>query len=118
MSVTRKNPQRCPAFRKDGRPCNAKVAIDGYCIGHAPAAQEARRKGGQGTSRAARAMKLAPEALRPVFERLAGALEEVHQGELDPRAASAMASLAGAMVRVLTSGELEERVRELESRGK
>ena len=116
MSVARKNLQRCPAVKKDGRPCNAKVAINGYCIGHAPAAQEARRKGGKGTSRASRAMKLAPVALRPVFERLRDALGEVHQGELDPRVATAMASLAGAMVRVLTAGELEERVRALEER--
>ena len=81
-------------------------------------AQEARRKGGKGTSRASRAMKLAPAALRPVFCRLSDALVQVHEGELDPRVATAMASLAGAMVRVLTSGELEERVRNLEERAK
>ena len=41
----------------------------------------------------------------------------VHRGELDPRAASAMASLAGALVRTITAGELEERLRALEDRG-
>ena len=45
------------------------------------------------------------------------ALGEVHRGELDPRAASAMASLAGALVRAMTAGELEERLRALEDRG-
>ena len=44
-------------------------------------------------------------------------LGEVHRGELDPRAASAMASLAGALVRTITAGELEERLRALEDRG-
>ncbi len=63
-------------------------------------------------------MRLAPVALRPVFESLRDALGEVHQGELDPRVATAMASLAGAMVRVVTSGELEERVRALEGRNR
>ena len=63
-------------------------------------------------------MKLALVALRPVFERLKDALVEVHQGKLDPRVATAMASLAGAMVRVLTSGELEERVWALEGEDK
>ena len=63
-------------------------------------------------------MKLAPVALRPVFARLRDALGEVHQGELDPRVATAMASLAGAMVRVLTAGQLEERVRALEEEDK
>ena len=36
---------------------------------------------------------------------------------LTPRAASAMASLAGALVRAMTAGELEERLRALEDRG-
>ena len=48
---------------------------------------------------------------------LEDALGEVHRGELDPRAASAMASLAGALVRAMTAGELEERLRALEGRG-
>ena len=43
------------------------------------------------------------------------ALAEVHGGDLDPRRASAMASLAGGLVRVLTAGEIEERLRIVES---
>ena len=116
MSVVHSDSQRCPAVRKDGKPCTAKGVVAGYCIGHAPSAQEARRKGGRGTSRVARVMKLAPTALRPVFERLRDALVEVHLGELDPKVATAMASLAGSMVRVLTAGEMEERLRILEDR--
>jgi len=52
-----------------------------------------------------------------VVSLLENALGEVHRGELDPHAASAMASLAGALVRTITAGELEERLRTLEDRG-
>ena len=58
-----------------------------------------------------------PARLQPMVSLLEDALGEVHRGELDPRAASAMASLAGALVRTITAGELEERLRALEDRG-
>ena len=73
--------------------------------------------GGRATSRAERAGKLLPSRLQPVVTILENALGEVHSGKLDPRAASAMASLAGALVRTITAGELEERLRALEDRG-
>ena len=55
-----------------------------------------------------------PARLRPVADLLEKALEEVHEGQLDPRVATAMASLAGALVRVFQAGEMEERMRKLE----
>jgi len=109
--------QRCTSNRRDGAPCTARAGASGYCIGHDPGAQEARRKGGHATSRAERAGKLLPARLQPVVSLLEDALGEVHRGELDPRAASAMASLAGALLRTITAGELEERLRALEDRG-
>lgn len=109
------NPQRCPAFRKDGDPCTALARADGYCVGHSPQAQEARRKGGYGCSRSARASRLLPARLRPVVTLLENALREVYEGELDPRIVTAMASISGALVRVFTAGELEERLRVLEN---
>ena len=48
---------------------------------------------------------------------LENALGEVHRGELEPRVLSAMVSLAGTLVRTITAGELEERLRALEDRG-
>ena len=57
-----------------------------------------------------------PARLRPVAILLETALEEVHAGTLDPRQATAMAFIAGALVRVITSGEMEERMRALEAR--
>ncbi len=114
VSVGGENIQRCPAVRKDGRPCTASTGSSGFCIGHDPSAQEARRKGGLATSKAARAGKLLPARLRPVADLLEKALEEVHEGQLDPRVATAMASLAGALVKVFQAGEMEERLRRLE----
>ena len=109
--------QRCSSARRDGAPCTAKAGTTGYCIGHAPGALDARRKGGHATSRSERAAKLLPARLQPMVSLLEDALGEVHRGELDPRAASAMASLAGALVRAMTAGELEERLRALEAHG-
>ena len=58
------------------------------------------------------------EARPPVLEacglRLDPAAREVHRGELDPRTATAMAALSSALVRVFSSGALEERLSELE----
>ena len=43
------------------------------------------------------------------------ALEEVHAGPLDPKRASAMAALAGAITKAYGVGVLEERIQALES---
>ena len=78
--------------------------------------QEARRAGGHNSARAKRLGRLVPPRLMAVYDTLELALGQVYKGEIDARVATAMASLAGAMVRVLTSGELEQRVRALEER--
>jgi hypothetical protein len=110
----------CPATRRDGQPCRGIANKSGFCMAHDPALadkrREAARLGGKGKARVARLGKLVPPRLVAVYDHLEEALSQVHKGELDPRAATAMAALAGAMVRVLTSGELEERVRRLEER--
>ena len=117
MRETPRIAQHCVSDRRDGTPCTAQAGASGYCIGHDPGALDARRKGGHATSRAERAGKLLPARLQPMVSLLEDALGEVHRGELDPRAASAMASLAGALVRTITAGELEERLRAREAHG-
>ncbi len=52
--------------------------------------------------------------LRPMIGSLLDALDEVHRGDLDPRPASAMAALAGAITKAYGVGVLEERVQALE----
>jgi hypothetical protein len=56
-----------------------------------------------------------PSDLKPAFVLLEDALEQVLAGEMDPRRGQAAAALAGALVRLLAAGELEERVRRLEA---
>lgn len=75
----------------------------------------ARAKGGQNKATARRIDRLVPATLRPMIGTLLGALDEVHDGGLDPRAASAMAALAGAVTRAYSVGVLEERIASLEA---
>ena len=116
--VTKANLVPCSATRRDGLPCRAPATIGPHCIGHAPSLADKRRqgrqRGGHNKARIARLGKLVPPRLIAVYDHLEEALGQVHKGELSPQQATAMAALAGAMVRVLTSGELEERVRRLE----
>ena len=116
--VTKANLVPCSATRRDGLPCRGIAHKGGFCMAHDPTLAEKRREaarlGGKGKARIARLGKLVPPRLIAVYDHLEEALGEVHRGELTPQQATAMASLAGAMVRVLTSGELEERVRRLE----
>lgn len=110
----------CSATRRDGQPCTAPVLRPdtSVCFAHDASLQaersEARRRGGRAKGNAARLKRVMPANLAPVFDQLAEVLVELHTGELDPRVAQAMASVAKAMVSVLTAGEMEERLRRLE----
>jgi hypothetical protein len=111
----------CTATRADGQPCRAPALPgSGYCLNHDPnraaERQAARERGGRNRADAVRLGKLVPPRLLPIYGLLEAALREVHDGTLDPRAATAMASLGRALVAVLTAGELEGRVRDLEAR--
>ncbi len=109
----------CAGIRKDGSSCTVRVVGDGrLCFAHAPELAErrteARRRGGRQRRNTVRLRGLMPPRLVPIFDTLEAALAEVHRGELDPKQAQAMASLARAMTAVLQAGELEERLRKLE----
>jgi hypothetical protein len=112
--------KRCKSRTRNGEPCQGFALEDGYCFSHSPLLekkrQEARATGGKNSARAARLKRLVPPRLVPIFDRLEKALVQVHTGELESKQATAMAALARAMVAVLTSGELEARVRDIESR--
>ncbi len=112
----------CAGTRADGQPCGAPIAgDDGYCYSHDPTRSIerhlARRRGGQNSASAARLRGLVPPRLLSVYGRLEAALEDVRTGTLTPQQATAMASVARALVSVLTAGELEQRVRDLEGKG-
>ena len=79
----------------------------------------ARARGGRNKGRTARLDRLVPGSLKPVLAALIAALHEVHGEDgqpptLSPAQASAMASLAGAVVKVYQVAELEQRVEALE----
>jgi len=76
--------------------------------------REARVRGGRGKGRLARVEKLVPGTLRPVLALLLDALEQTHRGELDPKIATAVAALAGAVVRVYTSATVEQQIADLQ----
>ena len=114
----------CQATKRDGRRCAATVVLSsGYCPMHDPERgaeiAAARARGGRNKAGAARAAKMVPATLRPVLATLLAALDEVRgeEGEpaITPAQANAMASLAGAIVRVYQAGVLEERVAALEA---
>lgn len=117
--ATRSEPKRCAGTRNDGTGCTANVMGNGdFCFAHDPTKaaqrQAARVKGGANSATRARLDRLVPATLRPMIGDLLTALEEVHAGTLDPRRASAMAALAGAITKAYGVGVLEDRVAALE----
>jgi hypothetical protein len=114
-------PKHCEGTRKDGQPCTAPVLGAGtWCFAHDPERgaqrQAARERGGKHRGSVVRLRGLCSPKLIEVYEQLEQALGEVHEGKLAASQGVAMASLARAMVAVLSAGELEERVRRLEGR--
>lgn len=107
---------RCSATRKDGQPCRGWAIKDGLCVGHQPNSLEARRKGGFHSSKKHRLDAMLPLRLRPVLELLEKAIDEVHEGSLKPSEATAIAALAGAIVKTIEAGVFEQRLIELEER--
>src|SRR4051812_28996008 len=106
----------CTGRNKDGSPCSARAQAGAtVCRWHDPsrAAElaESRRKGGQGSSNAARARKLLSArmtSLGDVNDVLKLALWETWKGRLDPRIATAMAALAGRIADLSVGADLEQ----------
>ena len=120
MAARRVTPPICQGTRKDGSPCTATtLGPTGFCFAHDPEKvaerAEARAKGGRNRSSLARLSRIVPARLGGVYDRLERAMGEVHGGQLDPRRANALANLARAAA-VLSAGEVEQRVRELEEK--
>ncbi len=111
---------RCTGTNRDGQPCSAQAWRDGLCRWHHPDLADARAgwraKGGERRSNASRARKALPKDLRDVLDTLLAALAAVEAGTLTPGQATAMASLAGAIVRTHQVAELEPRLAVLEAR--
>lgn len=118
--ASRSEAKRCGAKRKDGSRCAARVMGAGeHCFAHDPrraaARDQARRKGGANSATAARAEKLVPAVLRPVLFTLLQTLQGAKAGTIEPRQATAIGSVARAIVAVYQVGTLEERLQALEA---
>ena len=92
----------CKSLRKDGQPCQgpAQPGLDGYCLAHAPADKTFawRSRGGKASSNTARAEKRMPEQLRGISEKLAQAMDDTLEGQLEPAALSAVIRGAHALM--------------------
>ncbi len=111
---------RCDATRKDGSPCTAQAQAGGaYCWGHDPRLAARRRessaRGGANKATSKRLGKRMPATLRPVLDTLYGALAGLEEGTTDPKTATAMASVAGAIMRLYEGSEMESRLAALEA---
>ncbi len=110
----------CQATKRDGTRCQGPPRPDGYCWAHSPElrqkATEARRAGGKGKSTAVRAQKRMRPELKDIMGLLEGSMTGVYRGTLTPQQGSALASLAGAWVRLHELGEVEARLGELEAK--
>jgi hypothetical protein len=113
--------EQCAATKSDWQRCRGN-ALEGsrYCFACAPELKQRRleenAKGGKHKSSLVRLERMIPARLVPVYSRLELVLDELHEGQLDPKVAHAMAAVARAMVSVLQVGEMEERLRELEEK--
>ncbi len=111
----------CTATRADGTPCKGR-ALPGrsLCWAHSPDHQakavEARRKGGSNRSNASRAKKHMSREVRDIVQIVEAAMGGVLQSKITPPQAQAVASLAGAWVKLHELGEMESRLRDLEER--
>jgi hypothetical protein len=109
----------CQATTKGGQRCKGTARPSGFCFSHDPDLQQARRdgqaRGGENKRTEARITRLVPATLRPVLERLMGAVDEVYAGTLEPKQATAMASLAGAIGRLYETASLEQRLEAIEA---
>ena len=109
----------CNARRKDGRPCTGRALPDRpTCFAHDPDLADRRRaansEGGRNKATSKRLGKRMPATLRPVLDTLYGALAGLEDGTTDPKTATAMASVSGAIMRLYEGSEMESRLAVLE----
>lgn len=119
----------CTARRRDGQPCSAPAlpsSSEHRCFAHDSARQDAlkasRAAGGRGRSTVARATRYLPPHLAGVQQTLLDLIDAVQAGEVEPPAATAVATLTARLLDLakfnLEVGEqraLEQRLAELET---
>ena len=109
---------RCKGVKANGKRCGSfRSPVTGFCFNHDPTVppQVKRQSKVNGGRYGSKQMSMIPTRLRPVFDRLTTAMDDVLAGTLSPARAGALASLSTAAVRVLEAGEMEERMRKMEA---
>lgn len=107
---------QCVATKKNGSPCSGRPILKSdHCVAHHPEASVWRSQGGRAKSNVERAYARFPEGLKPIVGGLITAFEQTHTGELEPRAAQAMASVSSSLIRVAEFALLTERLEAIES---
>src|SRR5689334_23295190 len=104
---------QCRAARKDGTPCRARARPSGFCFVHdpelGPKRNQARRRGGYASSNRARLEKQFPEDLEIIRSTLDAACARLLAGSMEPRVASAIASVVTVRLKLHEIGDTEAR---------
>ena len=107
---------KCTATKRNGAACQGRPVLESqFCVAHHEDAAIWRSQGGKAKSNIERAYSRFPEGLRPVVDGLLQAFEQTHKEELNPRAATAMASVASSLIRVAEYALVTERLEAIES---
>jgi hypothetical protein len=111
----------CRATKRNGDPCRSTAVLaSGFCTAHDEAYRESRSeqsaKGGRHKSNRERAARNLPDDLRGVGERLLNAMQDLIDGKLDPKKATALASLANAYRGVFETGTLSAKLDAIDER--
>jgi hypothetical protein len=117
--------KKCEFRKKNGERCGADAQTGkSLCVFHDPAraadGRRARKAGGIRRSRAVAALPVdTPDHplgnTLDVSAFLAGSINQLRRGELDPRVANAVGYLTSVLLRSLEQGPLEERVARIEA---
>jgi hypothetical protein len=110
--------RQCNAIRRDGRRCTCPVVLgSGLCFAHDPSRRDdavaGRQAGGHGRSKTARLQKALSPRVAAICDRIEPLIDELRRGEVDPRVATAMVSVARTIVTLESSVGIEERLRNL-----
>jgi hypothetical protein len=114
---------RCQYEKQDGSPCRARpMENSSACFFHDPGLAgrraEAQRTGGSRNKTTVLSCETPDHPLKTVAnvaELLAGAINQVRRGELDPRVGNTLGYLASALLKALETGTLETRLSALEA---
>lgn len=111
----------CLGTKRDGTRCGSTALLPtGYCTAHSPGYREKRRadsaRGGRRKANRERMSRNMPADMRTLAEDLTEVFRLVREGQLESKVGSALASIAGAIVKVHEVGVLTAKLEDIERR--